>query len=69
MMKVEKGTPEANKIEPKLDLIQIMGWPSRPVNVTINEKELDYTFVESTKRLTLHCDVDMNANATIVFKL
>lgn len=67
-LKVEKGSNSWEGIKSQnLTLIQIMGWPSQPENITFAGAELDYTYVATTKRLTLHCDIDMNSNSVILF--
>ena len=74
-MKVNSGE-SWTRIEPKLDMIEIMGWSSKSANISIggvfwNEgTNYTYTYIESTKRLTVNFIdmLDMNSNWVINFQ-
>jgi len=62
-------------IEPRLETIQIMGWPSNSVNFTIDgsyDIHYTYTYIEITQRLTINFNadstLDMNKNWVIDFQ-
>lgn len=66
-----KGSQNWPGIQQKLDNIQVMGWPTRPTTIRINGVAADpatYTYVDSSKRLTLTCNLDMNEINVINFQ-
>ena len=55
-------------IEPKLDLIQVMGWPSAPSEIRLNDTMVldNYDYDENNQVLTVNLDLDMNMNWVLV---
>ena len=59
-------------IDPQLDLIQIMGWPSLPSVISVNDTTLDansYDYDIDSKLLTIQqLQLDMNVNWVLVLE-
>jgi hypothetical protein len=73
-MSVIQGKGNWTGIEPKLDMIQIMGWSSNSINFTLNgsyDVNYTYTYIESTQRLSINfkndSTLDMNSDWVIEF--
>lgn len=63
-------------VTPKLDLIQLMGWPYKPTQISVKDSQdketvLDpssYAYIETTKLLNLMYEFDMNQGYTVHFQ-
>ena len=67
---VQKGSDSWSPIQQMLEMVQIMGWPSKPASIAVNGENLqpdDYSYDQTTQNLFLTYKFNMNNNYNITF--